>query len=271
MPDAQTTKTLTIDEHQQRARRHNIATTLMGGEDDREKPLAESRTFDRPDLLSSGKWHDSAAEQYGSLYFREAQASHTGLVATLDTLEHLRSTRDPRVTEAAHAERIASEAERVVKRIEGKVKPTIERSAQEVRSLNRTLDDRLGIGADSKHGAEIRAQLARMTPEERKQVAHDAVVNGDKDVIAAVLHGPTFLVGMTAEEKRNLRDRFAQQTEPGIVQQIRDAETAGRRLEDAHFEALEFVRTHYIDRSHQPAVEQAEQTRARFDEVLRSL
>ena len=140
-----------------------------------------------------------------------------------------------------------------------------------IKALKQQLDESLGVARDSQFGAEIRSKLASMEPEERLQAVYAAAASGDTDVISAALHGPAFLTGLGAEDKRAVRDRLAKIKAPKLVAELQAAERSAEKLELAHLEAASFIQQNYIDRSHEGDVQRAEQQQNAFNDALNKL
>ena len=226
----------------------------------------------RPDVLGSGKWHDGAMKEFpDSQYFQTSSQRHHEIVDMLNGLDALKQARDPRVTVARHNEDLAEKAEAAAKRIEARLPETLKAGMDHERALRARLDEQLGIARDSEFGAEIRARLASMKPDERLQAIYTAAAEGDTHTVAAAVHGPTFLTGLGPEEREKVRHRLASQKAPKLVAELEAVKRSAAKLEEAHFEAAAFIRQHYIDRSHEPDVERAERQRSAFSDALGKL
>lgn len=234
-----------------------------------DRPVKEP---ERPDVLASYKWHETALEAHPeNHFFTSTKADHMGVVNAIDQLDHLMKARDPRVTPAAHQDRVNADAERAAKRLDDKFKAVAMRNIDSLKQMEQVVHDRLGISEDSRHGMEIRGKLASLSNDERRQAIHEAAANGDREVMAAVLNGPGFLTGLSADEKARMFDSYMRRHEPTLAAEMDAMKRSAEKLEAATAEAGTFIRRHYINHDHDPAARKADEARARYDDVLRNL
>lgn len=237
-----------------------------------EVPKLEPETPRRPDVIASAKWHDTAAEAHtDNHYFTDAKRDHLSITNAIDMLDSVNKTRDPRVTDAAHAERLTRQAEDAAKRIEGRIPRALERSATAIRNHQAVLDDTLRVSSDSDHGREIRERLARMPDDDRRLAINKASAEGDHHVMAAVLHGPGFLTGISEDEKAKFKESYARRHAPQLVDELDAMKRSADKLETAHFEAVQHIRRHYVNRKADPSVQRAADAQERYEAVLRNL
>jgi hypothetical protein len=270
----------------EQATQHQRDETVQYRQATRDKPTAMEATLGekpgipeskpavprRPDVLASAKWHDGAIEEFkDSPFFQNASKRHRDVVEMINGLDALKQARDPRVTLARHNEDLATKAEAAAKRIDARFLETMKASLDHESALRNTLNEQLGVAHDSEYGAEIRAKLSSMSPSERLQAIYAAAADGDTDVVAAALHGPTFLTGLDAAEREKVRSRLAKIKAPKLVAELEAVRRSAGKLEEAHLEASAFIQQHYIDRSHEPDVLKAERQRSAFDDALNKL
>lgn len=237
-----------------------------------ETPKLEPESPRRPDVIASAKWHDTAMEQHpDNHFFTSAKGDHLSITNAIDMLDSVNKTRDPRVTDAAHAEKLTQQAEQAAKRIEERIPRALERSTSAIKSHKAVLDDTLKIGGDSDHGREIRERLSRMSDDDRRAAINAAAADGDHHVMAAVIHGPGFLTGISETDKAKFQDSYARRHAPQMVAELEAMQRSADKLEAAHFESIDHIRRHYVNRKANPDIERASNAQARYEDVLRNL
>lgn len=237
-----------------------------------ETPKLEPEAPRRPDVIASAKWHDTAAQEHpDNSFFTSAKNDHQAITNAIDMLDSVNKTRDPRVTDAAHAEKLTQQAEQAAKRIEDRIPRALQRSTEAIKNHQAVLDDTLKIGRDSDHGREIRERLSRMNDDDRRMAINKAAADGDHHVMAAVIHGPGFLTGISETEQATFQDSYARRHAPQMVAELEAMQRSADKLESAHFESIDHIRRHYVNRKANPDIERASNAQARYEDVLRNL
>ncbi|MCO7245256.1 hypothetical protein [Halomonas sp. Mc5H-6] len=232
----------------------------------------EPETPRRIDTIGSAKWHDTAMEAHpDNHFFTSAKGDHLSITNALDMLDSVNKTRDPRVTDAAHAEKLTKQAEQAAQRITDRIPKTLQRSADAIRNHQKVMDDALKISMDSDHGREIRERLSRMSDDDRRNAIHQAAADGDHHVMAAVIHGPGFLTGISEADKAKFKDHYARRHAPQLVKELESMQRSADKLEAAHFDAVDHINRHYVNRKADPDVQRATEAQKRYDDVLRNL
>lgn len=169
-------------------------------------------TVPRSDLLIAGAaWHSSSVERYGSetQYLAAAAREHEALKLSLDSLETMRQTPDPRMTTAGHFDAVNSKADEMLQKIQERQETALNTGIQEAMKLRQKINDQTILHENS-HSAEIRGRLAAMPQEERRALLDEAVETGQPELVAAVVKAPAMLSGMEQAEADGLRRQYVQ-------------------------------------------------------------
>lgn len=137
-----------------------------------------------------------------------------------------------------------------------KAAPAFDEARRIAQSAVARIVEETSAPASTPYDAEIRANLKAMTEKERKDAIANAIEKGEDTVVAAILHGPPLLTGLTVAERDYYRDHWRGKRFPQEVDRQ-------KRLEGALkvFDSLGTVaQRHVLELTDDEAVRRAEQT-----------
>ena len=130
--------------------------------------------------------------------------------------------------------KLAREALPHIERVASKVGRSIEQLRARRVQLDKELHDKIvGDGRDHM-GGEIRTFLRTLPRGDAVVKVADAARVGDRQTVAAALSGPTYLSGMTPEQREVLRGLARNALEPDSTGLLADVDTNLARVEQAH-------------------------------------
>lgn len=139
--------------------------------------------------------------------------------AHTDVTDNVRMVRG-KPTRIVDAEEFIDAADRAFQRIA----PAVDRRVTELKGYRATLEGRVAAAIDNPSrksaeglslASEVRAHLKAMKrPDQRTQFVAAALAQGDKATVAAVIHAPAFLSGMTDETHAAIRKAATEKFAP---------------------------------------------------------
>jgi hypothetical protein len=113
-----------------------------------------------------------------------------------------------------------------------KLAPTIDKQVKNLTLQQAALEKKVSEALDHSHrktqeglqlATDIRNHVKSLDEGERTKFVLDAVARGEKDVVAAVLHAPSFLSGLSSGALDNIRAQAAERFDPLHARQARAA------------------------------------------------
>ncbi|MDL0429586.1 hypothetical protein QPM17_00475 [Marinobacter sp. TBZ242] len=233
----------------------------------------DSRNPGRPDILHAGRaWHAGATRQFpAEPFFTKAGIAHNSVSEAIDSLEHLSKTRDPRMTEAAHQEQVNKQAEKAARQIEAKRDAVFNEFFMGAEKAEEHILERLGLSEEGRYATEIRNRLMGMKEGDRQIAIQEALMGKDVAVLAAVLHAPPFLSGMSNEQKFHLRERYMQLNAAPAYKMLKEMRESASRVHDAYRTASDYISKTFTANKHEPQTKKAQEASTRFNDVLANL
>lgn len=202
------------------------------------KPPAKVK---RPDVLMSAAWHKEGQAKFKeNRYFTNAETRHGEIIRLLDQVEQVRQTPDPRMTPAAHAERVNKIVRQAKARIESLFNRAFDTSNDGQSEINQRITERLGLG-ETPYAGEIRATLRSMSNDERNETITRAIENGDSELISAAISGPALLSGMDGQRQKAIREQYTARHAADLLAEEKAITQSANALTQAGVEAMDFI------------------------------
>lgn len=135
------------------------------------------------------------------------------------TIEALRVS-DPTLTPEAHFLEVKKQADKLIEQC-GTYCTDAERTAKkQLEALDNKINGHLQIH-DSSRANEIRGYFLKLKKNERLNAAHMAIERDDKETLGAVLSAPSYLSGLTDDDKAMLMTAYAEKAAPDLVKRKR--------------------------------------------------
>jgi len=164
-----------------------------------------------PAFLASDKALDTPRKEAG----RPCNALEIAEVATrrvsgqFKALAEMHSNRDPRVTPAAHMQKVAQTAEKTGKDARKNLGSALEMLGKKKTQILSDMDSHLGIAPNaSPHAQEIRGVIRSMSEKDRSAFIQNAIETGDNVTVSAVLEAHPVTVGLEQKHIDGYRQRY---------------------------------------------------------------
>lgn len=189
-----------------------------------------------------------------------------------NSLNEMRSNRNPVDTPAKHLDRLQDAATRMDRNITART----DRARDLLRSRREALEREIREvvnGTPTEDTAEIRAVLRDMPENERVQAIQKAIADGDRGTLNAVFSGRPVTVGLDAKALEAMRVQAGKQLAPELHKQLEQVDKANKLmldLVDSHLRTMQDaagskeVRDAFIKRALA-----ADQAALRFDAALK--
>lgn len=168
---------------------------------------------------------------------RALEAARTQLVMLFDQVDEIRT--DRRRTPFGQA----ADARDAIRKGFGSMKATLDQEynalAEARERLALAIDESLVPERRTCEAAEIRGHFASLPDADRLKLLEERVEAGDLETVAAALSGPSFLSGLTDDQRKKIRDQAEQRFAPELVARRVGMDALERSLKGA---AAELVR-----------------------------
>lgn len=134
-----------------------------------------------------------------------------------DSFEAVRRNRNPLDTDAAHARKVANAARDLkneAARVDARISDVYSAGLSE---LLRDIDKQAGI-EETKYSAEIRQALRSMSEQQRAEVMHQAMREGNSEIISAVSLAPSLLTGVNPDLVSTAADHVRRTKAPELME-----------------------------------------------------
>ena len=187
----------------------------------------------KPDALKSGKYISSLASQLpDDRLLADANKHYQQAVEAFEQLESMRETADPRITRAAHLERVAMTAEAAEKQALNRVvRSAVDLDTHAAHAYEEAAKS-IGVDSDSPAGNELRGILRQMDEKQRAEAIHAAIENRDTPILAAVYNAahPLAIGIKEGSELAAIRQMILSQAEPELYARHAVYRKASERL-----------------------------------------
>ena len=175
--------------------------------------------LNKPDALKSGRYIESLkSELPDDRLLADADRHYQQAVEAFEQLESMRETPDPRITRAAHLERLAMTAEAAEKQALNRVvRSAVDLDVHAAHAYDQAAKS-IGVDTDSPAGNELRGILRQMDEKSRAEAIHSAIENRDKPILQAVYNAahPLAIGIKEASELAAIRKLILSQAEPEL-------------------------------------------------------
>ena len=209
-------------------RKSNAMRALPANPDD--SPLPK---LHKPDALKSGRYIESLkSELPDDRLIADADRHYQQAVEAFEQLESMRETADPRITRAAHLERLAMTAEAAEKQaINRVVRSAVDLDVHAAHAYDQAAKS-IGVDSDSPAGNELRGILRGMDEKSRAEAIHAAIENRDQPILQAVYNAahPLAIGIKEGSELAAIRRMILSQAEPELYARHATYRKASERL-----------------------------------------
>lgn len=207
----------------------NAIRALPANPDD--APLPE---LHKPDALKSGRYIESLkSELPDDRLLDDADKHYKQAIEAFEQLESMRDTPDPRITRAAHLERVTMTAEAAEKQALNRVvRSAVDLDVHAAHAYQEAAKS-IGVDTDSPAGNELRGILRDMDQKSRAEAIHAAIQNRDKPILQAVYNAahPLAIGIKESSELFAIRKMILSQTEPELYARHAVYRKASERLD----------------------------------------
>lgn len=209
-------------------RKANVMRALPANPDDSPLP-----TLSKPDPLKSGRYIESLkSELPDDRLLADADRHYQQAVEAFENLEQMRENPDPRITRAAHLERLSMTAEAAEKQALNRVVRSAVDLDVHAAQAHEEAAKSIGVDTDSAAGNELRGILRGMDDKARAEAVHKAIENRDQPILQAVYNAAHPLaIGMKENsELAAIRKLILSQAEPELYARHAVYRRASERL-----------------------------------------
>ena len=187
----------------------------------------------KPDALKSGRYIETLkSELPDDRLIADADRHYQQAVEAFEQLEQMRETPDPRITRAAHLERLAMTAEAAEKQALNRVvRSAVDLDVHAAHAYEQAAKS-IGVDTDSPAGNELRGILRGMDEKSRAEAIHSAIENRDKPILQAVYNAahPLAIGIKEGSELAAIRKMILSQAEPALYARHATYRKASERL-----------------------------------------
>ena len=209
-------------------RKANSMRALPANPDDAPLPA-----LNKPDALKSGRYIESLkSELPDDRLIADADRHYQQAVEAFEQLEQMRETPDPRITRAAHLERLAMTAEAAEKQALNRVvRSAVDLDVHAAHAYDQAAKS-IGVDSDSPAGNELRSILRQMDEKARAEAIHAAIENRDQPILQAVYNAahPLAIGIKEGSELAAIRKMILSQAEPALYARHATYRKASERL-----------------------------------------
>ena len=184
------------------------------------------RPLEMPDALASDQWGSTLTADCDDPAIRKAAEAHSAAFRVWDSLNHARSSKHPDQPLAAHLPKV----EHLTRQQTAKLYARIDQCRAELKQRKSELFTEIKTNALRSAGDanlnETRMAIRSMNKAERVKFLSEAVMNGEADVVAALMSGTPTQLGIDREPFERMNRVAAQVIAPHIV-------ALDKRLDDA--------------------------------------
>jgi len=209
-------------------RKTNSMRALPANPDDAPLPA-----LNKPDALKSGRYIESLkSELPDDRLLADADRHYKQAIEAFEQLESMRETPDPRITRAAHLERVAMTAEAAEKQALNRVVRSAVDLDVHAAHAHEEAAKSIGVDTDSPAGNELRQILRQMDEKQRAEAIHAAIENRDTPILAAVYNAahPLAIGIKQGSELAAIRRMILSQAEPELYARHAVYRKASERL-----------------------------------------
>jgi len=192
----------------------NTMRALPANPDDSPMPA-----LNKPDALKSGRYIESLkSELPDDRLIADADRHYKQAIEAFEQLESMRETPDPRITRAAHLERLAMTAEAAEKQALNRVVRSAVDLDVHAAHAHEEAAKSIGVDTDSPAGNELRGILRSMDEKARAEAIHAAIETRDQPILAAVYNAahPLAIGIREGSELAAIRKMILSQAEPEL-------------------------------------------------------
>ena len=172
----------------------------------------------------SSAWFDSPdtglADHTDSLAVQRARELVDSARETANELREGLVTKNPYATNGQHLEHWERQANQRLKNINTRFADKLAHSIQEERErVSDTLNAEAQIGETPRAG-EIRGHFRSLSKQDRNELYHQMMAEGDPETVSALTSAPGYLSGLTEKQKANLLYAYKKRVAPQYVARL---------------------------------------------------
>jgi len=191
------------------------------------------QSIELPAYLNSDKILDTPRKEAGrpcsALEIAESATSRVS--GQFKALAEMHSNRDPRITPAAHMEKVAQAAERTGRDARKVLGGALETLGKKKAQILSELDSRLGIAPNaSPHAQEIRSVIRSMSEKDRSAFIMDALNKGDNVTVSAILEAHPVTIGLEQKHIDGYKQRYYHLHAKDDLRHVKALDTAAERI-----------------------------------------